>query len=65
MNSGKFFFKTPCEINSILAVKGACLASESTFYKVLKEARIDSPQRADEEVAEAFDVNTHYKRAKV
>lgn len=38
MNSEEFSSKTPCEIVPILADRGVYLASESTFYKVLKEA---------------------------
>lgn len=38
VNSADFSSKTPCEIVPILADRGIYLASESTFYKVLKEA---------------------------
>lgn len=37
-NSEEFSSKAPSEIVPILADRGIYLASESTFYKVLKEA---------------------------
>ena len=38
-NSEEFASKTPSEIVPILADRGSYIASESTFYKVLKEAK--------------------------
>lgn len=38
-NSEEFASKTPSEIVPILADRGIYVASESTFYKVLKEAK--------------------------
>ena len=38
-NSEEFASKTPIEIVPILADRGIYVASESTFYKVLKEAK--------------------------
>ena len=38
MNSEEFASKTPCEVVPILADRGIYIASESSFYKVLKEA---------------------------
>lgn len=38
-NAQEFASKTPCEIVPILADRGIYIASESTFYKVLKEAK--------------------------
>lgn len=38
-NSEEFASKTPAEIVPILADRGIYIASESTFYKVLKEAK--------------------------
>lgn len=39
VNSEEFSSKAPCEIVPILADRGIYLASESTFYKILKEAK--------------------------
>ncbi len=39
MNSEEFASKTPCEVVPMLADRGIYLASESTFYKILKEAK--------------------------
>lgn len=40
MNSEEFSSKAPCEVVPILADQGVYLASESTFYKTLKEAEM-------------------------
>ena len=39
MNSEEFASKAPCEVVPILADRGIYIASESTFYKVLKDAK--------------------------
>ena len=44
-NTEEFASKTPSEIVPILADRGSYIASESTFYKVLKEAKTVDSQR--------------------
>lgn len=58
MNSTEFASKTPCEVVPILADRGIYLASESTFYKVLKEAA-QLAHRGREKAAQKREVSTH------
>lgn len=57
-NSAEFSSKTPCEIVPILADRGIYLASESTFYKVLKEAN-QLAHRGREHKKQKRPISTH------
>lgn len=57
-NSEEFASKTPCEIVPILADRGIYLASESTFYKVLKEAK-QLAHRGREHKKQKHSISTH------
>lgn len=57
-NTQEFASKTPCEIVPILADRGIYIASESTFYKVLKEAKQLS-HRGREQKKRKRPVSTH------
>ena len=58
MNSEEFSSKTPCEVVPILADRGIYLGSESTFYKLLKEAEMLT-HRGRAHKAQKRPVSTH------
>ena len=58
MNSEEFASKTPCEVVSILADRGIYIASESSFYKVLKEAN-ELTHRGRSQIPTKRTVSTH------
>ena len=57
-NSEEFSSKTPCEIVPILADRGIYIASESTFYKVLKDAN-QLAHRGREHKKQKRPISTH------
>ena len=58
MNSEEFASKTPCEVVPILADRGIYLASESSFYHVLKDAE-QLTHRGREQAPQKRPVSTH------
>lgn len=58
MNSKEFASKTPCEVVPILADRGIYIANESSFYKVLKEAK-EITHRGRDKAPTKREVSTH------
>ena len=58
MNSEEFASKTPCEVVPILADRGIYIASESTFYKVLKEEK-ELAHRGRARAPQKREISTH------